>query len=162
MTWYDGLVLVLFLGLVAWETRQEAGRALLDTVATLAALHMTTEYAPHATALLRLQPLAGTQMAPGAQALCFLGFWSLGLLVSAQLHRLTRWSMDNFDPVFGMVFGLVVAIGVGHAFTDITARMMIQRHNHLPAYMRESLLSEEFRSLRTYHYVLNACQTRPD
>ena len=159
MTWIDVLVLVMIVGLIVFEARQETGRALLDTVATIVAVQLSTLYAPMATQWLKWKPLGGTGVSPAAQGLCFLVAWGLGLLLSRWLHSQTRWSMDNFDLVFGTAFGIMIAIAAGHVTTDVGARMAIQKHGHLPSHYANSYMAGELRSFRSYHYVINTFQT---
>src|SRR5687767_3291811 len=128
MTWFDVLVLLGVVVLVLFEAQQEAGRGLLDAVATVAAVHLGKLFAPALTSALHWKPLPGTEASPLAQGLCFLGFWAVGLCLSTVVHRQTRWSMDNFDLFFGVAFGLMIAIAVGHVTTDVTARQAIMKH----------------------------------
>jgi hypothetical protein len=155
MTWFDALVLLLVVGVVLFEARQEAGRGLLDTAATLAAVQASFVYAAPLTRALGWPPMPGTDVAPLAQMLLFLAAWGVFLVLSRQLHKQTRWSMDHFDLVFGVAFGLMISVAAGHVMTDSTARMAIMRQGQPPAYMRDSYLADELRSFRSYHYVLN-------
>jgi uncharacterized membrane protein required for colicin V production len=155
VTWFDALVALLVVAFFVFEMRQEAGRALMDTVATLAALHLAREYAPLLTAALGAAPLPGSQTSPALYGACFGLFWVIGLAVSYQLHCLTRWSFDHVDPVFGALFGIVVGVSVGHVFTDVTARLAVMHYGFLPDYMQNSWVGAELRSFRSYHYVLD-------
>jgi hypothetical protein len=162
MTWFDVLVLLGVVVLVLFEAQQEAGRGLLDAVATVVAVHLGKVFAPALTEALHWKPLPGTEASPLAQGVCFVGFWIVGLLVSGFVHRQTRWSMDNFDLFFGVAFGLMIAIAVGHVTTDVTARTAIMKHGTLPAYMQNSFMADELRSFRSYHYVLDTFQNAQD
>jgi hypothetical protein len=155
MTWFDGLLLLAVAAVVLFEARQEAGRGLLDAVATLAAVAISRVLAVPVTSALHWKPMPGTEVSPGAQGLCFVAAWGVCLLVSYYLHRQTRWSMDHFDLAFGVVFGLLMAVAAGHVLTDVGARMAIMKHGHLPEYYSNSYLADEFRSFRSYHYVIN-------
>jgi hypothetical protein len=155
MTWFDGIILLLVLGLVILEARREAGRSLLDAVATLAALHFTHHLAPVLTTNLGWKPLAGTDSAPGAMALAFGLLWAFGLAVAWVLHQRTRWTMEQYDIAFSLAFGLIVAIGAGHMVTEVTARTALARSGEVPPYIRRSLVAEELRSFHTYHYVID-------
>jgi uncharacterized membrane protein required for colicin V production len=155
MTWFDALVLLIVVGVVLFEARQEAGQGLLDTVATLGAVQISLLYSAPFTAWLGWKPMPEAEVSPGAQLLLFGLCWSVGLLLSRLLHRQTRWSMDHFDLVFGMAFGLMIAVAAGHVVTDSAARMAIMDRGAPPHYMRDSYLVDELRSFRSYHYVLN-------
>jgi hypothetical protein len=158
MTWFDMLVFLAVAAVVLLETRQEAGRALLDTLATLVAIHLTGRQAPILTGMLGWRPLPGTEVSPLAYGLCFAVLWGLGLLASFYFHRHTRWSMDHFDPVFGLAFGLLIAVTVGHVATDVTARVAIMKHGRVPGYLQESCFADELRSFKSYHFVLDVFQ----
>lgn len=155
MTMFDVMILVPVLALLLFELRQEAGRGVLDATVTVAAIQLAKLYAPAATSLVGWEPLARSSTAPGMYALCFGLFWVLGLAFSRLMHSRTRWSMDQFDPLFGAVFGVVVAVSVGHVLADVMAQAAIQRHGHLPEYFQSSWVAEELRSFRTYNYVLD-------
>ncbi len=154
MTWFDGLILLVGLAVVAWEVRQEAGRSLLDTIAVLGAAHCSSQYGPAVTRMLHWKPLPGTETSPGAQILCFFAVLALGLWIGRTVHCQLRWSMDQFDWMFGMAFAVVITVTAGHLLTDVVARQAILANGALPEYFDSSLLAEELRSFRSYHYVL--------
>jgi len=155
MNWFDGLVLLLVLAFLTWEARQEAGRALLDTLALVLALQLAHGYCGPLTRALQWQPAPGTETSPLAYGLLFAGLWGASLLLARALHGRTRWSMDHFDPLFGLAFGIVIALGAGHVLTDLLAQTALLNHGTLPPYLQESAFAPELRDFRTYHYVLN-------
>ena len=155
MTWFDVVILVGAVAILLLEMRHEAGRSLMDAVAALVALNLSVYASPALTEALGWKPLEGTSVSPGAFGLCFAILLGAGLLISAVAHRRTRWSMEHYDLAFSTVFGLVVAVTLGHVVTDVTARQALLRQGKLPAYIRGSLVAEELRSFRTYHYVVN-------
>lgn len=155
MTWVDGIIILVGLAVILWEARQEAGRSLLDTVAVLSAAHLSSQFAPAVTAGLRWKPLPGTETSPGAHALLFFGVLVGGLILARAIHRQMRWSMDQFDWMFGLAFACVITVTAGHVATDLAARQAIHAHGKLPAYLDSSLLASELREFRSYHYVVN-------
>jgi len=155
MTWFDGVILLVVVGLVILEARREAGRSLLDAVATLAALHFAQHLAPSLTANFGWRPLEGTTSAPGALAVAFGALWVIGLLVAFVLHSRTRWTMEQYDIAFSLAFGLVVAVGTGHMVTEVAARRGVEKTGQVPPYIRHSLVAEELRSFHSYHYVID-------
>jgi hypothetical protein len=162
MTWFDGFLLLLVIGVVMFEARQESGRGLLDAVATLAAVHFSGQFAPMLTLAMKWKPFPGTEVSPLAQLACFAGFLTVGLFASRTLHKQLRWSMDQFDLVFGVAFGLVVAVSLGHVFTDFAARMAILKYGGVPDCLRNSMLADELRSFRSYNYVLSVFHSYQD
>jgi len=155
MTGFDLLLVVMVLGVVVYESRMETGRALLDTMAVLAALQFSRGFAVHLTPLLGAKPLPGTEFSPLALALSFGILLVGGLLASKYLHRNVRWSMDQFDLIFGAALGLVLAVALGHGITDVVAHFAIQKYGYLPEYFHNSLVADELRSFHTYHYVVD-------
>jgi hypothetical protein len=155
MTWFDVVILIGVVAILLLEMRHEAGRSMLDAVAALLALNVSAHATPALTEAFGWKPLEGTSASPGAFALCFAVLLAAGLLISTVLHRRTRWSMEHYDVAFSTVFGLVVAVTLGHVVTDVTARQALMRHGKLPSYIQGSLVAEELRSFRTYHYVVN-------
>lgn len=155
MTWFDLLLVVMMLAVVVYEARMETGRALLDTVAVLAALQFSRAFAVFLNPVLGVRPLPGTEISPVALALSFGILVVAGLLASKYLHRSARWSMDQFDLIFGAALGLVLAVALGHGVMDVVAHFAIQKHGYLPAYFHNSLVADELRSFHTYHYVVD-------
>jgi hypothetical protein len=155
MTGFDLLLVVLVLAVVAYESRMETGRSLLDTMAVLVALQFSRGFAVHLTPLLGAKPLLGTEFSPLALAFSFGILLVAGLLASKYLHRNVRWSMDQFDLIFGVALGLVLAIALGHGVTDVVAHFAIQKYGYLPAYFHNSLVADELRTFHTYHYVVD-------
>lgn len=155
MTWFDLLLVVMMLGVVVYESRMETGRALLDTVAVLAALQFARGFAAYLTPVLGIRPLPGTEFSPSALGLAFGILLVVGLLASKYLHRNVRWSMDQFDLIFGAGLGLVLAVALGHGVMDVVAHFAIQKYGYLPPYLHNSLVADELRSFHTYHYVVD-------
>ncbi|MFN3652175.1 MAG: hypothetical protein ACK47B_21570 [Armatimonadota bacterium] len=156
MTWFDGLLLLGVAATVAYQMRQEAGRTMLDTVAAVAAAHFSRVIAPTVTVWLGWKALPGWDSSPVLQALCFALLLAGLLLASRVLHRQTRWTMDQFDPVFGLVFALVTAAVVGHSVADLWAGIAVARTGQVPDYLASSLLGEELRSFHSFHAAVNA------
>ena len=155
MTWFDLFLVVLVLAVVVYEARMETGRALLDAAATLAAMQFSRVLAPIVTVMFHWRPVPGTEFSPMALALCFGGLLVIGLSISKVLHRHARWSMDQFDLIFGAALGLVIAIAIGHSITEVAARFAIEKHGYLPEFWTNSLVADELRSFRTYHLVVD-------
>lgn len=154
MSAFDFAVLLVLALIVLFEARQEAGRALMDLVAVLAAIQLTSQHAPLLTGALHWKPLPGGDVPPQAETLCFALCLGAGLLVGRFLHHQTRWTMDTFDPFVGGAFGLLLAIALGHTVVDLSARMSVARHGALPEYIQDSAVADELRSFHSYHYVV--------
>jgi len=162
MTGFDAILILMAVAILLYEVRLDAGLGLLDAVATLFAAHGSRLAAPLVTEVLRWKPFPGTELSPLAQGITFLVLWVAALAVARLLHRQTRWSMDQWDPAFGLVFGLIIALTAGHITTAVVGSHEMMVHRKLPGYFANSLLGEELRSFPTYHYVvdtLRAAQT---
>lgn len=155
MSWFDILMVVIALGVLIRSMTQEAGRGLMEAIATLVAAHFSALIAVALTSALGWRPAPGMDASPPLYALSFALLLAAGLALSKLLHGQTRWSMDNFDFLFGIVFGLVVVVSAGHAVTQITAGWVARPDGTLPEFLQNSCLADELRSFRSYHYVLN-------
>ena len=157
MTWFDGVLLAIAAGVILVQARGEAGQGLLDAVATLCAVHFSPAWGSALTASTGWRPLPGTELSPVAHALSFAVLLALGLCLSRAVHRQTRWSMDQYDLLFSLGFGALMAVVIGHVVTDVTARMALLHGGAVPDYLHGSMVAEELRSFRTYQYVINIC-----
>src|SRR4051812_47419857 len=106
MSWFDGLVLLLVAAVSVYELRQEAGRALLDAAGTLLAVHVTDLYSPHLGHALHWKAPLGMESSPQAYLLLFIPAFLLALTLSFLVHRHLRWSLEQYDPVFGLALGV--------------------------------------------------------
>jgi hypothetical protein len=144
-----GLAL-LMVAVVLFEAKQEAGRAILDTVAGLGAYHLTHLYDEPVTRLLGMNGLPDSQAAPMVQLALFAGLLGLGLILARFLHKQSRWSMDRFDPVFGLTFGVVLSALIGHTTADLTTRVTMAPNGVPAAFVANSNLAHELRTFSTY------------
>jgi hypothetical protein len=150
MHWLDIALALLMVAVVIFEGRQEAGRAMLDTVAGLGAYHLTHLYDEPMTQLFGLAGLPDSHAAPMVQLALFAGLLGLGLFLARLLHKQSRWSMDRFDPVFGITFGLVLAALIGHTTADLTTRMTMAPNGVPAAFVANSNVAHELRTFSTY------------
>jgi uncharacterized membrane protein required for colicin V production len=154
ITWFDLAALVPLAAILTFEVRQEFGRGLLDTLATLIALYFAARLAVPVGWRLDLwtTPNANT-------ALTFCGLFVLllllGLLASRFAHRIIRLSVDQFDPLFGVIFGLAIALMAGHAL--MTAAWEFHG-GFLPDYLADSRLGSELLNLHSLRQVVGSMQ----
>jgi hypothetical protein len=151
----DLALLLAVVVLIGWWARKEAGHALMDTAATLIALFASLHLAQGFTEGLGWRPVPGTQMSAAAFALMFAATWGIGLVVSRAVHREKRWSMEAFDGIISTAFGVIGAVVVGHVLATVLAGVLITHHGALPPGFRQSLVSEELRSFRTVHQMVD-------
>ena len=150
MQWLDVALMLLMVAVVVFEARQEAGRAMLDTVAGLGAYHLTHLYDQPLTQLLGMRGLPDSHAAPMVQLALFAFLLGLGLVLARTLHKQSRWSMDRFDPVFGITFGIVLSALIGHTSADLTTRMTMAPNGVPAAFVANSNLAHELRTFATY------------
>lgn len=118
VTWIDIVILLPLVGIVAYEVRQEFGRALLDCLATLLALYFAARLTGPAGEFVSLSPNPTTSAALVFMML-FVALLVAGLFASRFMNRFARLSVDQFDPLFGTLFGLAIAVMVGHAAVSV-------------------------------------------
>ncbi len=142
--WYDVLALVPLIGILVFETRQEFGRGLLDTLAAAFAFYIAHRCYPVVADALRLSSdyWANSAIAFGS---LFVFLLAIGLLTSRALNRQFRMSYDQYDPAFGAVFGLALALVVGHGFTTT---LWEYHGGSAPRYLAESRVADELASFR--------------
>src|SRR5205085_611840 len=104
ISWLDGLLVVVAVLLVLWEIRRDLGQAIFDTVALLVGLRLALWLGPSLAGHLGMAP----QNEARAVALIalFLVGTGAGLVAGFYLNALTRWTLDSFDRVAGVVLGL--------------------------------------------------------
>ena len=98
--------------------------------------------------------MADSHASPLVQCVLFSVLLVVGLGVSRLLHKHSGWSLDRFDPVFGVVFGLVLAGIVGHTLSDVTARMTMRPNGREAHFVASSSLAQELRTFSAYHDVI--------
>jgi len=152
--WFDILLVVPFVAVVLWTSRQEAGRAAFDAVATLAAAHFSNALTPAASFGFGFVEAAG-DTSPTVHAVLFTLLFAFGLVCSWWLHRYTRWSLDVLDPLAGTAMGFIIAFTAGHAIVE-TGFAVVQEHGaRLPQYVQNSRVADELCHFRSYVYVLD-------
>jgi uncharacterized membrane protein required for colicin V production len=155
LTCYDCLIFLPLAIILVFETRQEFGRSLTDAFAALAALYLASAWVAPAAPVLRFS------VSPDANyGITFLVLFALllmfGLIGSRYLNATVfQVSMDALDPLFGAVFGLALAIIVGHAVTyGMTAYYGVVT----PDFLANSPLADELLNLRWVHSAAGSVQ----
>ena len=138
--------------LVLWEIRRDLGQSLFDTVALLFGLRLALWLGP---------PLAGhLGMAQPNQASRWRCCSSLsagtgaGLVAGFYLNAVTRWTLDSFDRVAGVLLGLSGAVIVCHVVVAGLA-LYCGTHAGPPAFIVQSPLGHEALSFHTFHEVMD-------
>ena len=155
--WFDILTVSVMLGVVAFEMRQEFGRALLDMALLLAAVYVSRSVSPWVAGAVHLHPDAALNQTVVTGGL-FVVLAALGIALSRFLHRCSRWTMDQFDPVFGLAFGLVAAVVVGHSLTHFVAGVSSVPGAGPPPFVSRSVVAQELVSFRSYHYLVDTLE----
>jgi hypothetical protein len=132
--------------LVLWELRRDLGQTLFDTIALLVGLRMA----------LWLGPVLARYLDPGAPAhsrglallIVFVVASAAALAIGYYLNALTRWTMDQFDRVAGLVLGFSSAVIVCHVLVTSMA-LMWGTPKGPPAFVKKSHLGQEALSFRT-------------
>jgi len=152
VTWVDLIIVLLILGFVLFEVRRDFGQTLLDTLAVLLSLRLTTWISP---AIAKAVPIAiGEATNRGAWYLLTFVLLAVGALFLARwAHEATRWSLDTFDPAFGFVFGLMSAVLTCHVCMKAIAIAYGKKHG-LPPCIVESALGQELLTFKSYQHLV--------
>lgn len=154
LTWFDALLFVPLAAVVVFETRQEFGRGLMDTLAAGSALFFASSWS---SPLADYLPMGRDGYASAALAFVLLFAVLLvgGIFLSRIVHQQFRMSLDQFDPVLGVVTGLAVAFIVGHALSST----LLEYHGGMsPTWLSESWLVDEFVNWRTLRAAADTVQ----
>ncbi len=151
-SWLDGLVLVVVVGMVFWEIRRDLGQALFDTISLVIGLRLAVWLGP------ALAPQLGTGDPHRARAVALLLLFGVGtgagMVVGFYLNAVTRWTLDQFDRVSGLLLGLSGAVIVCHVVVTAFALFGATKAGP-PQYIAHSLLAQEALSFRTFHQVMH-------
>ena len=151
-SWLDGLIALVILALVLLEMRRDLGQALFDTIALLLglrlALWLSPSLAPH------LGITAPAQARGVALFLLFIVGSGAGLAVGYYLHTVTRWTMDTFDRVAGLMLGFSSAVIICHVLILSTV-MYFGTPKGPPPFVSRSLLGQEALSFRSFHQTID-------
>ena len=150
-SWLDGIIIVIIIALILWEVRRDLGQSLFDTVALLLGLRVAWWLGP------LLAPSLGMgnpNLARGVALLIVFVVASAGaLVVGWYLHRLTLWTLDQFDRVSGLMLGFTSAVIVCHLLVTSVALMGATKWGP-PKYVKQSWLAQEALSFRTCKQVV--------
>jgi uncharacterized membrane protein required for colicin V production len=150
-TWLDGLLLLVGVALVIWELRRDLGQALFDTVALVVGLRLALWVGPG------LAPHLGLANPNDARAIALLVVFAIGttvgLVAGFYLNAVTRWTLDQFDRVAGLLLGFSGSVIVCHVLVAFFALLGTTKTGP-PQYIAHSPLAQEALTFRTFHEVI--------
>jgi uncharacterized membrane protein required for colicin V production len=150
-SWLDGFLIVVIITLILWEIRRDLGQSLFDTMALLLGLRLAQWLGPELAPGLGM---ANDHQARGvALLIVFVICTGLGLVAGYFLHRVTLWTLDQFDRVSGLLLGFCGAIILCHVLVTSVALYGTNKHGP-PKYVRQSRLAQEMLSFRTCRQVV--------
>jgi uncharacterized membrane protein required for colicin V production len=152
ISWLDGLLIVLVVLLVLWEIRRDLGQSVFDTVALLFGLRLALWLGPSLAG--RLGMAHPNQASAVAMLILFVVGTGGGLVAGFYLNAVTRWTLDSFDRVAGVLLGLSGAVIVCHVVVAGLA-LYCGTHTGPPAFIVQSPLGHEALSFHTFHEVLD-------
>jgi uncharacterized membrane protein required for colicin V production len=152
ISWLDGLLTVVVVLLVLWEIRRDLGQSVFDTVALLLGLRLALWLGPSLAGHLGMTH--PNQARAVALFMLFVVGTGAGLVAGFYLNALTRWTLDSFDRVTGVLLGLSGAVIVCHV---LVAGLALYFGSHIgpPAFIVQSPLGHEALSFHTFHEVLD-------
>src|SRR5437867_3102723 len=117
VTWFDLVLALVLVGVVAIEIRQGMARGLMDTLAAAAAIFLAVPFAGPVAHWIHFG-VSGT----AGSALAFLVLFTVCLAMGWVLSRTVgelwlNFQPDMFDPMFGAVAGIALAVIIGHTLT---------------------------------------------
>lgn len=151
ISWLDGLLALVVVAMILWEIRRDLGQSLFDTVALLLGLRLALWVGPAAAGYL-------TFTAPEkARGLALLGIFLIGsgagLVAGFYLYAVTRWTLDTFDRVAGVVLGFSGAVIICHVLV-VSLTLLCGTPARPPAFITGSRLGQEALSFRTFQQVI--------
>jgi uncharacterized membrane protein required for colicin V production len=150
-SWLDGFLVLVIVALVLWEVRRDLGQSLFDTMALLLGLRLAQWLGPS------LAPQLGMSSPNHARGVALLIVFviasGLGLVAGYFLHRLTLWTLDQFDRVSGLMLGFSSAIILCHVLVTSVALCGMTKGSP-PRYVKRSYLAQEMLSFRTCRRVV--------
>lgn len=151
ISWLDGLLLGVAVCLILWEIRRDLGQSLFDTLALLLALRLSLGLGPWLAGHLGM---AHPNQARGvALLLLFSVGTAAGLIGAFYLHAVTKWTLDTFDRVAGLLLGFSGAVMVCHVLvTSLT--LCYGTPAKPPAFVAQSPLGQEALSFHTFQQVM--------
>jgi uncharacterized membrane protein required for colicin V production len=151
--WVDLILASLCILIVTVEMKRGFNRAIFDFIAVLLALKVTEiAYANTSGSLTFISDAATNKafvfvmlFAVATSVLCFIG---------KMISDHTELTLELFDPSLGTIFGIFVAIAIGHAFTNALA-LIGSASGNLPSALTHSTLGMEFYGFTTYRTVVS-------
>lgn len=150
-SWLDSFLVVVIVALVLWGIRRDLGQSLFDTMALMLGLRVAQWLGPELSPHLGMD--SPNQARGVALLLVFLVTSGLGLVAGYYLHRLTLWSLDQFDRVSGLLLGFSSAVILCHVLVTTVALCGATKSGP-PRYVKQSFLAKEMLSFRTCRQVV--------
>jgi uncharacterized membrane protein required for colicin V production len=155
MTWFDGVAIVLILGIAWAESVRGFGRAIFDFVGGLIALKMASFLSePLARAAPILQPEAHAQA--WWMAVLFLVFVALIIIATKFIYETTLLSLDVLDPIVGGLLGIASGILVAHVFVRVL--LVAYADTEFGTVILNSFIGQEIILFRSYHNLVETLQ----
>jgi hypothetical protein len=149
LTWVDLLIVAVVAIVVLFEVRRDFGQALFDAVAVLISLRVALWIYPWAAHAI---PLAASDRTNKGVwlLLSFVLCVGVGLVLARFAHEGTRWSLESFDPAFGLIFGVTAAVMISHVIVKSVVIFYAAKHG-MPKCIAESALGGELLTFKSYH-----------
>lgn len=152
ISWLDGLLLGVVVCLILWEIRRDLGQSIFDTLALLFGLRLSLWLGPSlATHLGMAHP---NQARGVALLVLFAAGSAAGLIGGYYLYAVTRWTLDTFDRVAGLLLGFSGAVIVCHVLVASLA-LWYGSPAKPPAFIAQSPLGQEALSFHTFQQVMD-------
>jgi len=151
--WVDLVIICLYVLIVILETRRGFGRAIFDTIGFFGVLKVTCFLYPTLARLATLSDASHTNQAIWF-ALLFIITTIIFMIISRLIYGYMLISLEVFDPMLGLVCGIVIGTVVAHLFLRFLVILFTPYHVGVDL-IAQSMLGEELLDFKTYHKVLN-------
>src|SRR3954451_6292752 len=151
-SWLDVFLVLVAVSLTLWEIRRDLGQSLFDTIALLLGLRLAMSLGPYLAPDLGMGNI--NQARGVALLLVFLVTSGLCMAAGYYLHRITLWTLDQFDRVSGLLLGFSSAVIVCHVLVASFALVGTTKAGP-PRYINQSYLAQEALTFRTCRQVIH-------
>jgi uncharacterized membrane protein required for colicin V production len=150
-SWLDVFLVLVAVALTVWEIRRDLGQSVFDTIALILGLRLAMWLGPILAPDLGMDSI--NQARGVALLLVFLVASGVGLAAGYYVHRITLWTLDQFDRVSGLLLGFSSAVIVCHVLVASFA-LMGTTNAGPPRYIKQSFLAQEALTFRTCRQVI--------
>ncbi len=150
-SWLDGFLVLVAIVVILWEIRRDLGQALFDTLSLVLGLRLALWLGPSLSRHLGMGDANHARAV--ALLLLFVAGAGVGLIAGFYLNTLTRWTLDQFDRVAGVLLGFSGAVIVCHVLVTAIVLFGTTKAGP-PTQVVRSSLAQEALTFHTFRQVV--------